>query len=387
MIKKIMLITILVFGLSINFSYGEENMFVHGFYAINSYDQFSSMEKNKSIKNMDSIGFGWSRLTYDEETDSIILNMKPTNNNDFYIPYGYDEPLKIASKYEISTGLNVYAQSNLDKILEKEDELIEILISEINLNDISGKNINFSSIIIDFENLRESEKDNFCNFLRNLKTKLVESNKELYVMVPSSDWYESYDYKTIGEIADKVIVMAHDYDFKNIQVQRAEMVYSALAPIENIRKTLEYITNEETGIKDKKKVLLQINFGTSQWKIKDGYIYTQTNDNIAYSSKPTYEKIYERIEKEIEKGNSLDNIIFYDMKAKCPYISYYNKEDSTKNIIWYEDKRSVFEKINLVNEFDLGGISIWRIGNIPEFYSPVKTPFHLDVWQGMQSIF
>ncbi|MCT4593387.1 MAG: glycosyl hydrolase family 18 protein [Anaeromicrobium sp.] len=387
MIKKIILISILVFGLSINFSYGEEKMFVHGFYAINSYDQFSSMEKNKSIKNIDSLGFGWSRLTYDEEQDSIILNMKPTNNNDFYVPYGYEDPLKIANKYEISTGLNVYAKDNLSKILEKEHELVEILMGEINSNNISGKNINFNSIIIDFENLKESERDNFSNFLRNLKGKLSENNKELYVMVPASDWYKSYDYKTIGEIADKVIVMAHDYDFKNIQIQRAETVYSPLGPIDNIRKTLDYITNEETGIEDKKKILLQINFGTSQWKIKDGYIYTQTKDNIAYSSKPTYEKIYERVEREIEKGNSVDNIIFYDIKSKSPCITYYNGEDSTKNIIWYEDKRSVFEKINLVDEFGLGGISIWRIGSIPEFYSSGKTSLHLDVWQEIQSIF
>ena len=58
-------------------------------------------------------------------------------------------------------------------------------------------------------------KQEFNTFLKELREKLDKS-KKLYVTVPpvlskGQLYYDGYDCRTIGGIADKVVLMAHDY--------------------------------------------------------------------------------------------------------------------------------------------------------------------------------
>lgn len=79
----------------------------------------------------------------------------------------------------------------------------------------------YEGVTIDFEGLRGSTlKQNFVAFLKELDTALTAEGKSLYVAVhpatKDGSYYDGYDYKAIGEIADKVIMMAYDYEAKSI---------------------------------------------------------------------------------------------------------------------------------------------------------------------------
>ncbi|WP_054871551.1 glycosyl hydrolase family 18 protein [Caloranaerobacter sp. TR13] len=370
----------------------EKQLELHTFYAINSYEQFKMFLKNKSIQNINSLSFGWSRMEYDEENDKVFLNMTTLNKNDFYVPYGFNEPLSFAKQYNISTQLNVYADKNIGTILEYKDSAIQQIIDSITGKEIYGENITFDGVVIDFERLEEKDSQSFIMFLKDLKEELIKNNKKLYVTVPPRTWNSAYDYREIGHIADKIILMAHDYDDKDLESTYLvdEIVYTPLTPISQIRQALLDITDEENGVAQKDKILLQINFGTAQWKVKEGKLYDgdinedNEDNNIIYSDKPTYEMIYNRIKEELNKGRTIDEIINFDDNSKNPYIRYYNDLEGTENIIWYEDSRSVIEKINLAKEFEIGGISLWRLGNIPNYYNPRNQEFYLDIWQQIQ---
>ncbi|WP_427340796.1 glycosyl hydrolase family 18 protein, partial [Caloranaerobacter sp. DY30410] len=337
---------------------------LHTFYAINSYEQFKTLLKNKSIQNINSISFGWSRMEYDEQNNKVFLNMTTLNGNDFYVPYGFNEPLNFAKQYNISTQLNVYADKNIGSILEHKDSAIKQIIDSITGKEVYGENITFDGVVIDFEGLEEKDSQKFITFLKDLKEELVKKNKKLYVTVPPKTWNNAYDYREIGHIADKVILMAHDYDDKDLESAYLvdEIVYTPLTPISKVRQALLDITDEENGVAQRDKILLQINFGSAQWKVKEGKLYNSginKDNNVIYPDRPTYEMIYNRIKEELNRGRTIDEIINFDDNSKNPYIRYYNDLEGTDNIIWYEDSRSVIEKINLAKEFKIGGISLW----------------------------
>ena len=108
-----------------------------------------------------------------------------------------------------------------------------------------------------------------------------------------------------------------------------------------------------TGVSDRSKVLLQISFDSVQWKTADGKTINQTPYN------PSYSAIVQRIQSGAEMG--------YDSISQNPYISFFNGDDRTDNIVWYEDSRSVAAKTKLADLFGLGGVSYWRLGIIPDF--------------------
>lgn len=358
---------------------------LHGFYAIRSAPQADM------IKELNSIGFGWSRIEYDEETDSIVLNTTRSNNNEFAIPEGFEKPLSIAVENNIETSLMVFGSNEtlintidgdsvplIEYILTNQEaskQAIESIISQISVVLGEDESLTFQGVVIDFENMRGDEiKTAFNEFLADLKLELDKLNKRLYVAVhparkPGQAYYDGYDYKTIGEIADKVILMAHDYYAKNLTDTEMDMGYTLtpLSPIDEIYYALKAITDENTGIKDKSKIWIQFSFDSAQWKLREGKVINR------YPYNPGYEAIQRRL--------LMDGVdINYSERSQNPYAAFYDSSDDTYNVIWYEDSRSIQAKIDLAKMFGIQRVSLWRLGNIPDFHENDNKEIYLDVW-------
>ncbi|NLK35048.1 MAG: hypothetical protein GX301_06315 [Gracilibacteraceae bacterium] len=364
---------------------------LHAFYAIKSYDQADM------IKDLDSVSFGWSRLEYDENNDRFEVAFARNGKSDFFIPAGYSEPINIAKQSGLPIQLNLFA-SNETKVknpsAEGQTGIIEYLLTDAEarsevidqivrvLNGVKVENdvISFDGIVIDFENLRgERLKQLFNKFLSELSKKLAVNSKKLYVAVHPERaggqvYYDGYDYRFIGEIADRVILMAHDYNA--ISLTEAEMATgyndTPLTPINEVYYALKAITDENTGVADLSKVWLQLSFDAVQWKMREGKVINKN------AFRPSYIQLIERINKE-EPGSNLS--LKYSERIQNPWLTYYNSSDGTDNIIWYEDKRSINAKIQLAKLFGINGISLWRLGNIPDFEDAAGNENHLDVWQ------
>lgn len=367
---------------------------------LNAFYAFSAYNQKALINQLSSVGFCWSQLEFDATTNQIVLNMRKANNNDFSLPNGFSDPVQFAMENHVSTFLNIYASSNttilddktkqeiglLDYIINNPDNcisLINSIITNLNKTEAFGENVTFDGVVIDFENLRGKDSQKKYNqFLQELKTQLKLNNKKLYVAVqptrkPSEIYYDGYDFKTIGNISDKVILMAHDYNAKTLTEvdMGSPNPDTPLTPFDEVYYALKSITDKKTGVADLNKILLQISFGSVQWLSQDGKVIKST----AYE--PSYQQLMDRFINADKKQNVLRH---YSKNLENPWLTYYNSEDSVYNKIWYEDSQSVQAKINLAKMFGIHGLSLWRLGNIPAFDDTYGKSSFLDVWQQIQ---
>ena len=49
----------------------------------------------------------------------------------------------------------------------------------------------------------------------------------------------------------------------------------------------------------------------------------------------------------------------------CPTGATYQTEDGKHWFVWYDDSRSVGEKVRLAKLFGVTSVSLWRLGNLP----------------------
>ncbi len=327
----------------------------NAFYAINSASQMDA------IPAFDSDCFGWARLQVNAGT--VEINTTSADGNEYYVPQGYEKPYQLANGKDKLLMIAV-DNTNASSIL-KDPQLVGQAVTimsagAVGIQDGAGATIPFDGVVVDFEGLKGEEmKSNFNTFLTSLRDSLTSNGKKMYVAVhpkrrTGHEYYDGYDYKTIGQLADKVILMAHDYNVKQLTPEEMEqgIVMTPVAPIEEIYYALRAITDKETGVQDTKKIMLQISFDTAQWKLVDKKVI---NDKPYFPS-------YDAIVKRIQSGAELK----YSTKYESPYMTFYNQEDTTDNVVWYEDERSVDAKVKMASLFGVGGVSLWRLGNIPD---------------------
>ena len=75
-----------------------------------------------------------------------------------------------------------------------------------------------------------------------------------------------------------------------------------------------------------------------------------------------------------------DTEINYSDTYRNPY-AWYSTEDGKRILIWYEDSRSVKDKIELARMFGINSISIWRIGEITNAGADI----YMDIWDTILS--
>lgn len=248
----------------------------HAFYAISSYGQ------KDLIPEFDALSFGWSRLECDALGEPV-LNLTSSNSNPYSVPQGYQEVLAQANGAGVKTNLSVYMSASRKVTLP--DGTITDACSAI-LTDPArraraaeqiaaalGQGGGYTGVTVDFEEMKGAAlKDGLNMFLLELKSRIAVMGASLYVCVHpvTSDgvYYDAYDYKTIGTIADKVILMAHDYGARTLTPSEMSAGFTATptTPIYEIYTALQAITDSDTGVGDKSRIALAVSFGSIQWK-------------------------------------------------------------------------------------------------------------------------
>jgi spore germination protein YaaH len=342
--------------------------FLHGFYAFSSYSQ-------KDIAaDMNAVSFGWSRL--EEDNGTVVLSTLHTNGNEWAVPDGYEDIVKYLKEKNIKTNLNVYMSAgegdtaaDILSDSQKRSAAVDAIMDELTA---SYKNLGYnpySGVTIDFENLRSSQKSNFVSFLKELKEKL-NSDKTLYVAVQppmkNGSYFDGYDFKKIGNIADKVILMAYDYNPKSISqdVMESGFTTTPVSPFDEVYFGLKAVTDSKTGVQDKSKIVLGMSFNNVGWTVDNGKI--TNSKGITYT--------YADIEKMIQNGANVK----YSDKYRNPYLVY--SENGQNTIVWFENAESIKDKCELAKMFGINGISFWRLGMIPNGSG------NFDVWNTINNL-
>ena len=336
---------------------------IHGFYAISSWGQ------RELAAQMDSVSFGWSRLEY-TDSGEVDLNTTTDNGNVWYIPDGWED----AVSYIKDSG----AVENFAVTMTDQDDSRAILLNAENrsaaISALTDAADGFDGITIDFEGMKGEELKNGLNeFMRELRSAL--GDKQLYIAVHpvlknSSEYYDAYDYRTLGEYADRVILMAHDYAAYTMpdSLLNTDFISTPVTPFDEIYYALREITDPQTGVADTAKIQLALSLpSNAAWETENGRI------TDPQSIHPATDTVMKRLAQS-------DTEINYSDTYRDPY-AWYSTEDGQRILIWYEDSRSVRDKIKLARMFGINSISIWRIGEIQNGSADI----YMDVWDTILS--
>ena len=211
--------------------------------------------------------------------------------------------------------------------------LIDSIMYELDRKGYYGVNL-------DMEYIAPDDREIYNEFLRDLSDRLHSGNYVLITAVAPKYradqpgiLYESHDYPVQGRYADYVIIMTYEWGY----------TYSApmsVQPIEEVRKVLRYATSE---MPSEKVIMGMPNYGY-EWTLP--YMRGTAARSIGFAEAT-------------EIAVAINAEILYDEKTQTPYFYYTN--NGVRKVIWFDDPRSITEKLKLVEEFNLAGASWWTI--------------------------
>ncbi|MBR2704059.1 MAG: hypothetical protein IKE91_01150 [Clostridia bacterium] len=199
----------------------------------------------------------------------------------------------------------------------------------------------FNGVNIDMENINQSDKEYFSRLIIELKPRLESLGMKLSVDVTAPDgspnWSLCYDRKTIGDVADYIVFMAYDQTSKN-----GSRVGSN-ASIEWVENNInKFIKNNEV---DSRKIIVAIPFFSRMWKV-----------NSDGTSAGSFDINMNKQDKYLAKATKKEWLA----DACQNYIEYVENGFTYK--MWVEDEESVSKKLDLVEQYNLGGVAFWEKG-------------------------
>ena len=325
----------------------QQTTFVHGFYAISSYSQLPL------ARSMDAVSAGWSRMTWDGT--AAVLNTTAEGGNEYHIPSGYEEVTASLSHLNLSVFMD---GQELKEMLASESgraQAVQQIVGEVSrAYGQTGRNP-YEGVTIDFEGLRAPQREAFSDFLRQLQPALRSLDKKLFVCVPpvltSSAYYDGYDYRVIGGLADRVILMAYGYGPQNMTGFAGTEYYktAATAPIASVYIALKHAASEITP----SKLLLGFSVINTAWEIdENGKLVSETPVH------PSNETVIKRL-------SQSDTEYGWSQTYQQSY-AIYRTEDGHRYFLWYQDASSVQAALNTARLLGVNGVSVWRIGSIPD---------------------
>ncbi|MCI8526235.1 MAG: glycoside hydrolase [Oscillospiraceae bacterium] len=327
--------------------YRAETGFVHGFYAISAYTQ------RDLAAQMDAVTYHWSTMGADGTLDTVSGDYRVPDSYESIVRYLGDTPAHLGVYMDESGGA-------LDLLLDpagRSRAAASILAELDRTYEAVGKNP-YSGVTVDFEGLRgEAVKTAFTAFLTELSEGLRQRGDSLYVAVQpvlrDGAYYDGFDCRAIGALADKVILMAYDYQPASLAGYLGTnwQENAALTPIGQVYDALEAAVDPQTGVEDVSKLVLGLSFNAQGWEIDEaGKLQSETPVSIRVA----------RIEEVLAAGGQRG----YSRLYQNPYVVY-DADDGTRLFAWYEDAESIQAKIALAKCFGVTGVSVWRLGNIP----------------------
>ena len=327
----------------------------HGFYAISSYSQIQLAE------GMDSVSFGWSRMTWADGNAKLATTS--AGGNEFCVPSGYETAVKALEQSGTQRNLMVYMDTSagLNELLSSEagrTQAVSEIVNEVTVSYRALGRNPYTGVTIDFEGLRSAQKASFTAFLTALQKELKTAGKSLSVCVSptltTGAYYDGYDYRAIGRLADKVILMAYDYQARDLSGYLGTEYHktAAVAPIDQIFASLLDVTDTRTGVEDVSKVLLGVQFQSIAWKV-DG-------SGKLLSGTPVYPD-EETLAKRLSQSGTGTG---WSQNYQCPYIRY-TDENGDHWFAFYENGDSLRAKCQAAALLGITGVSYWRLGTIP----------------------
>jgi len=290
----------------------------HDYDADNSYDSFIQNESN--INYVITFTYGIDENGNLNGTENDVIKDEAVKDN--------VTPLLLIHNMRGGTFDNSLIHSVLTNVSAR-NNLIDNIVGAVKSGGYKGVNI-------DFENVGYNDRQNYDQFLSDLKSKLAASNLMLTVAIPamtadspSSFWAGGFDYAAISKVADKIIIMAYDQHWSG----------GSSGPICSF-DWLQNVTNYALSTIDKDKIVMGLPAYGYDW-------------SSAGTTSVTEDDVKNLIG--MYGGNALWNNVY-----KEPYYIYY--KNGVKHTVWFENSYSFKLKLDYLSSVGINSISFWRLG-------------------------
>jgi spore germination protein YaaH len=280
--------------------------------------------------SIDIIAPTWFDLKDDEKEFFADIS------NDDYINY-----VQASNKSIWGVFSNSFDPDLTNKLLHNGEKRSKILDEIINITKAKG----LDGINIDFENIYLKDKDVFSAFVKELYCKARAANiimsVDITILSNSENWSLCYDRNVIGEYTDYIMLMAYDENVSTIGS------VSSIPWVEyGVQNILEYTYSG--------KVVLSIPFYTRLWEVNENNELIKTTALRIETAKNVIEEL----------GMHLT----FDDLTKQNYGKV--TIDGITYIIWNEDETSLKKRIEIANNYNLAGVSVWALSyGVEEMWS------------------
>ena len=233
----------------------------------------------------------------------------------------------------------------------KRQELIEDIINVCVKYDLDGVNI-------DFENMKQEDKDMYSRFIIELTPRLKEIGLVTSVDVTAPDggetWSLCFDRHVIGDVADYIIFMAYDQNGVSSTTPGTTAGYNWVKLSLN-----KFLTTEEI---EPEKIILAVPLYTRLWT-------TDSSGELVSNPTVAMNNIDSTIPEDAQRQ--------WDDELKQNYVEY--TDGSNKKQMWIEDIDSLKAKVGLIKENNLAGVASWvKDMETEEFWQMLKQELELD---------
>jgi len=197
----------------------------------------------------------------------------------------------------------------------------------------------FDGVNVDIEDINMADRDKFSLLISEMSAGMKPAGYILTVSVPAkvrddqgNTWSYPFDYAAIGRSADQVMIMAYD-----------EHGYSSgpgpIASAGWVEAVIKYALSAMPA----NKIMLGVPAYGFDWTAGlkgPKYLSYDMAMNLAKQTRST---------------------VLWDGQAKVPYFKY-TSSDGKAHEVWFENGASTAAKLELVDQYDLKGIALWRLG-------------------------
>ena len=195
---------------------------------------------------------------------------------------------------------------------------------------------------VDFENVPQADRDAYNQFLQRTVDKLHSVGYFVSTaLAPKISGtqkgllYEAHDYPAHGRIVDFVVLMTYEWGYRKGPPQ-------AISPINQIKRVLDYAVT----VIPRHKIFLGFQIYARDWLVPH-----QTGQEAETFSQ----------QEAIKRAVQHQARIQYDTASQSPYFRY-TDANGRNHEVWFEDARSAQAKFDLVNSYNLRGVSYWTLG-------------------------